>query len=94
MREKKWIYNGRYIGLYQELSLDDDSEINKMDVVLCIHDGYRFNFEYLSENSKVQSHFSTSISSIRWRLEMNMGTLTRYRRSTTVTTLLAIEYSI
>ena len=64
MREKKWIYNGRYIGLYQELSLDDDSEINKMDVVLCIHDGYRFNFEYLSENSKVQSHFSTSISSL------------------------------
>ncbi len=64
MREKKWIYNGRYIGLYQELSLDDDSEINKMDVVLCIHDGYRFNFEYQSENGNGQSHFSTSISSL------------------------------
>ena len=64
MSEKEWIYDGRHIGLYQELSLVDDSKINQRDVVLWIHDGYRFNFEYQSENGNVQSHFSTSISSL------------------------------
>lgn len=64
MSEKEWIYDGRHIGLYQELSLVDDGKINQRDVVLCIHDGYRFNFEYQSENGNGQSHFSTSISSL------------------------------
>lgn len=64
MSEKEWIYDGRHIGLYQELSLVNDSKINQRDVMLCIHDGYRFNFEYQSENGNVQSHFSTSISSL------------------------------
>ena len=41
MSEKEWIYNGRHIGLYQKLNLDEDSE----DVVLCIHDECRFNLE-------------------------------------------------
>ena len=59
MSEKEWIYNGRHIGLYQKLNLDEDSE----DVVLCIHDECRFNLEK-TEGANAQSHFSTSISSL------------------------------
>ncbi|AMJ76573.1 hypothetical protein [Alteromonas stellipolaris] len=62
MSEKQWIYDSRHIGLYQELTQEDDGEINHRDVVLCIHDEGHVNLENKSESANVQSHFSISIS--------------------------------
>lgn len=62
MSEKEWVYDSKHIGLYRELTQEDDGEINHRGVVLCIHDECLFNLENKSESANDQSHFSISIS--------------------------------
>lgn len=59
---KEWIFDGSQIGLYQDLTNDENTEASINGVKLCIHDQSGVHFECQSNIDNVSSQLSLSVS--------------------------------